>query len=458
MRASAAGTVGVIITAVAACGCAAATGGPPSSPGPGDGTWWRSVPATSWPMYHANSLRTGYVAGLPPARGLAVAWSARLDGAVYGQPLVIGHTVIAATENDSVYGLDRSTGRVRWRARVGTALPLAREPCGNIDPTGITSTPVYDPSARLVFALAQSGRTGHVLAGLSVASGAVRYRRAVPSPDGRPYFDQQRAALASGNGRVYVAFGGHYGDCGPYVGSVVGMPDAGGGAPVSYLVPARREAGIWAPAGPVLTGAGTVLVATGNGATAGPFDGSDSVTALTPGLRELAVFAPRRWAADNAADLDLGAMSPAVLANGDIVQAGKGGVAYLLNGARLGGIGGQLAQRAVCAVFGGAAATGRTVYLPCASGGIAAVTAAGGRLRVDWRGPPGAAGSPVAGGGAVWVADYSGGVLYELSPATGRVRHQISLGTALPHFASPSLSGGLALIGTLHGVIAVAGV
>ena len=58
---------------------------------------------------------------------------------------------------------DRSTGRVRWRARLGTALPLASEPCGNIDPTGITSTPVYDPSARLVFALAHSQRLGMLL-------------------------------------------------------------------------------------------------------------------------------------------------------------------------------------------------------------------------------------------------------------------------------------------------------
>ena len=45
-----------------------------------------------------------------------------------------------------------------------------------------------------------------------------------PSPDRQPYYDQQRSALAVGHGRVYVTFGGHYGDCGPYVGSVVGMP------------------------------------------------------------------------------------------------------------------------------------------------------------------------------------------------------------------------------------------
>jgi streptogramin lyase len=63
----------------------------------------------------------------------------------------------------------------------------------------------------------------------------------------------------------------------------------------------------------------------------------------------------------------------------------------------------------------------------------------------------------VLGGGAVWVPDWNSGVLYELDPATGRVRHQIGLGGPLPHFASPSLSGALALVGTMTGVVAVRG-
>ena len=61
------------------------------------------------------------------------------------------------------------------------------------------------------------------------------------------------------------------------------------------------------------------------------------------------------------------------------------------------------------------------------------------------------------GGGAVWVPDWNAGVLYQLSRATGHVRHRISLGSPLPHFASPSLSGHLALVGTMHGVVAVSG-
>jgi outer membrane protein assembly factor BamB len=103
------------------------------------------------------------------------------------------------------------------------------------------------------------------------------------------------------------------------------------------------------------------------------------------------------------------------------------------------------------------ATRGTVAYVPCISGGMAAVATSGRTIRVLWRGPPGAQGSPVLGGGAVWVPDWNAGVLYELDPATGHVRHMIRLGSALPHFASPSLSGPLALIGTMHGIVAVRG-
>lgn len=413
--------------------------------------------ATSWTTYHADAIRSGVAPGLPAAGRLAIGWSTSLDGAVYGQPLVVAGMVIAATENDSVYGLDFATGRVRWRAHLGTPLPLASQPCGDIDPLGITSTPVYDPGTGLVYVAAQVGRTTHLLAGLVPGTGQVRYLRDVPSPDGSPADDQQRAALAAGNGRIYVTFGGHFGDCGNYKGSVVGMPASGSRPAVSYLVPTSKHAGIWAPGGPVIAPDGTVLVSVGNGADSPPYDNSDSVTALSPALRLTGVFAPRRWAVDNRADLDLGSMTPALIENQWILIAGKSGIGYLLRARHLGGIGGQVAELRVCTAYGGAAVAGNTVYLPCGNGGLTALAVAAGQVTVLWRGPPSADGSPVVGGHAVWVTDNSAGVLYQLDQATGQVRFQIQLGSALPHFASPSLSGRLALIGTLHGVVAVTG-
>jgi polyvinyl alcohol dehydrogenase (cytochrome) len=411
---------------------------------------------TSWPVYHANAARSGYVAGLPPAGRLTLDWSRGLDGAVYGQPIAVGGMVIAATEHDSVYGLDRLSGRIRWRTHLGTPLPLAAQPCGDIDPLGVTSTPAYDPATGLVYVVAQVGRTGHVLAGLNPTTGRVRVRRGVPAPDRRPAFDQQRGALAAANGRIYVTFGGHFGDCGPYLGSVVGMPASGPGPIVSYLVPAASHGGIWAPAGPVIAKDGTVYVGVGNGATSPPYDFSDSVTALSPRLRRTGFFAPTTWMADNSADADLGAVAPA-LVGAWIVPVGKSGTGYLLRAGHLGGIGGQVARSPVCAAFGGAAVVGTTVYVPCAGGGPAAVRVLDRRLRLLWRGPGSADGSPVAGGGAIWVTATGPGILYELSARTGQASHEIRLGATLPHFASPTLSGRLVLIGTLNGVVAVAG-
>jgi polyvinyl alcohol dehydrogenase (cytochrome) len=418
-----------------------------------------AVPATDWTQYHGNAARTGVAAGMPAATQLTVAWSAGLGGAVYGQPLVIGTTVVAATEQDDmVYGLDLATGTVRWRTSVGTAEPVTEQPCGDLNPLGITSTGVYDPQTGLVYLVAQSGVSEHVLVGISPVTGSVQFRQDVPSPDHQAPYDQQRGALALDGDYIDVVFGGHYGDCGPYIGSVVAMPISGQGAVHSYLVPTAKQGGIWAPGGPVIGPDGTIYVSTGNGApTQGPFDGSDSVTALTPDLVRTGIFAPTDWRTLSADDLDLGSMSPALLANGQILQVGKSGTGYLLNAAHLGGVGGQVASGQVCSAFGGAAVSGSIVYVPCFPGGVAAVDTAGNKVAVRWRGPADGWGSPVIGGGAVWVAGPDSGVLYELSPATGAVEQQIRVGRALPHFASPSLSGSLVLVGTLTGVTAVSG-
>jgi outer membrane protein assembly factor BamB len=310
-----------------------------------------------------------------------------------------------------------------------------------------------------VYAVAETTGYHHVLVGVSVASGRVAVRRDIPAPDGQSRFDQQRPALTLAGGRVYVGFGGLYGDCGPYRGSVVGVPASGNGPLISYLVPTAREGGIWGAGGLPVGRGGILYAGVGNGAaTGGAYDDSDSVTALSPGLHRTGIFAPAVWAADNASDLDLGSLSPVLLPSGLVLSVGKRGTGYLLDGARLGGVGGQLAQGPVCPAFGGAAVRGTVAYVPCASGGMAAVDTAGRRIRVVWRGPAAAAGSPVIGGGAVWVADWDAGDLYQLDPATGHVRQRIALGSPLPHFASPSLSGPLALIGTMSGVTAVAGV
>jgi outer membrane protein assembly factor BamB len=440
------------------------SGTPQVTLGPASGTH----PAAAWPEYNENAGRTGVAIGLPQAGPLNRRWSTQLDGAVYGQPLVVGGMVIAATENDSVYALSQSTGAVIWRSHLGTPVPQGQlNGCGNIFPLGITGTPVYDQGNGLVYAVAETVGYQHVLFGLAVTNGAVRVRRDIDEPSRQqdPAHDQQRPALTITDGRVYAAFGGLAGDCGQYQGMVVGVPLSGAGALISWHTPTTREGAIWGTAGPVVGPDGDLWVSTGNGAaeTGDPYDGSDSVDRLSPDLRRLDFFAPASWPTDNRSDLDLGSTQPVLAAGNTALIVGKRGVGYLLDTHNLGGIGHQQAALPVCAAFGAAAVSGSMVYEPCRDGGGMAavyVNAQRRQIRVLWRGPSGGNGSPVLGGGAVWVTSYgnSDGTLYELDPASGAVRSQIDVGAGLPHFSSLSLAGGTAFVGTLGGIVAIDGV
>jgi polyvinyl alcohol dehydrogenase (cytochrome) len=217
-------------------------------------------------------------------------------------------------------------------------------------------------------------------------------------------------------------------------------------------VPTTREAGIWAPGGGAVHN-GRLFYTVGNGESTQDYDHSDSVLALTPELTLADSFSPAQWVADNAADLDLGSMSPVVVGN-RVLTVGKRGVGYLLDPARLGGIGGQLSAKPVCQAFGGGAVDGSTVYIPCTDSVRAVDVDANGGLRLRWTAAMPADGSPVVGGGAVWVTDTDRGILYALDPPTGAVRQQIDVG-ALPHFASPTLSRDHAYLGTTSGVVAI---
>lgn len=410
-----------------------------------------------WPTYHRDNTRAGNATDLAPLSTLSVNWTATLDGAVYGQPLVVRGRIFAATENDTVYALNPNTGAVVWSAHGGTPEPLSDLPCGDISPLGITSTMVYDPDTNRVFAVAETTGGAHTLLGINADTGAVEVRVPVEPPLGDPKAHQQRGALTLLNGRVYIPYGGLFGDCANYIGSVVSVTTAGAGK-LSYAVPTGREAGIWGTAGAVVD-AGRLLYAVGNGeSTTGAYDGSDSVIALSPDLQRTDFFAPTDWATQNAGDQDLGSMTPALV--GQYVYAdGKAGTGYVLRHDNLGGIGGEVADlNNGCDAFGGSAVAGNTVYLPCTTGPRAVTIGTDGTAHELWRAANSvpAEGSPVIGGGAVWVVDYFGGVLYALNPSTGAALAQVQIGQA-PNFASPTLSGNRAYVGTRAGVTAVGG-
>jgi hypothetical protein len=410
-----------------------------------------------WLAYHGSRYRHGVSSTMPTVRALAIGHRLALDGAVYASPLVIGGVTIVATENNTVYAFGPNYG-LRWSRHLGTPARSNELPCGNIDPLGITGTPVYGAAYRVVYLAAEFGApVRHRLFALSLATGAVRANRSLDLPGVETRAMQQRGALTVAGNRVWVPFGGLAGDCGGYKGRVVGYYRYGGGAPASYSVPTSREAGIWTPPGPVLDRYGQMYVSVGNGESGvgDSYDLSDSVLKLGPDGRLRGSFSPTTWPTDNDADLDLGSLGPTLLANEKwVFIAGKSGTAYILRRAVLGGIGGEVSQKYVCKAFGGTASVGATVYVPCTDGVRAVRVSASGTMSVLWQANSAIVGSPVIGGGRVWSLEPSNGVLYALDPGTGRVRNSISVGVT-SRFATPAIYGKRVLVPTLSGVTVV---
>lgn len=432
---------------------------------PGTGAPGASVPGVDVTTYHGDGTRSGaYHAA--PLTTMTQAWNRDLGAAVYGQPLVLTvkgvRTVVVATETNVVYGLDPATGAVRWSSgALGTPVRRAQLPCGNIDPLGITGTPVYDPTTRVVLVVAEiADGTGHVhhdAVGLDPATGRVVGRTSADPAGQDPTVEQQRGALFVENGTVYIPYGGLAGDCGGYHGYVVSINERSR-IMRSYRTPSTREAGIWAPPGVVSDHAGNIYVAVGNGAaTSGAWDQSDSVVELNANLGVVGSFAPSRWAADNAADADLGSTAPTVLANGVVYADGKSSTAYTLRAGALRGVGTQLSTATVCKSYGGTAFTADTVYVPCNDGIRSVQVGSTGQMRVLWHAPSGVSGSPVLSGATVYAVDRDAGTLVALAAATGAVQGHVAIPT-VSRFATPALSGTQAFLGTMSGVVAVDGI
>jgi len=400
-----------------------------------------TAPAADWTAYHHDAARTGTATGASVFHSVKRSWnSPTLDGLVYAEPLVVGSHVIVATEANSVYALDVATGKVAWRRALGTPVDGGSLPCGNIDPSGITGTPVADARAGVLYVVAYlSNGPHHELYALDLSKGSVRWHRAIDPPGLSPSVEQERGALALANGRVYVPFGGLQGDCGPYKGAVVSSATSGTGSLASYIVPTRREAGIWQPAGPVVDTRGDLWISTGNSASQGSFDYGNAVIRLSASLAVRDWFAPTDWQSLNAGDVDLGSVGVVMLPNDRALAAGKAGIAYLLNRAKLGHIGGQIASAHVCSrAFGTAVTNGTSAFIPCEDG-LVGVTIGTSSLSLAWR-HPGGAGPAILFGGAVWSLGY-GGLLVALDTRTGAERFRLRLAQPPSRFTSLAAFG-----------------
>jgi polyvinyl alcohol dehydrogenase (cytochrome) len=464
--------------ALVAAGCGSSATGPsqqsPSSAAPISSPATSASPAPSstaagsvWPGYHFDQARTGAVpAGASLAKATR-AWSADLGGAVYGQPLIAGGKIIAATETNRVVALNPADGRVIWSDSLGTPLTDVQRVagCGNIDPLGITSTPVIDTATGTVYVVGEvaAGSTvHHQLEALSIATGAVTLSENVdpPLPSAEsPVNLLQRASLVLANGRVYVSYGGNYGDCGSYHGWVVGVQKSGAANKISFEVASDGEGGaIWQSGGaPAVDSSGNLYVTTGNANPDPPEGGPDpkkyteSVVKLSPDLKPLASFKDQVAGGDE----DLSTSNPVLLPNGTIFATGKTDIGFVL-------VQSDLSQKAAIKGICGSdpdggpaydAATNR-IFVPCQGGGIQVLD-----LTTNTAGQvlSGANSSPILIGTSVWAAKYRDGTLTEYAAATGKTLQSVDVGSSVPNFSSPSYGLGLLLVGTTSGVTALRG-
>ena len=463
----------VLLSLATAAGISAATG----SSQAGASTRAGHVAAVSdWTTFDQNGLRTGVDSSGNPFSPATPAWtSPTFDGQLYGQPLVYGGRVYAATENDTVYALAADSGQVLWSNHLATPLTPSTVPslCGNILPTvGITGTPVIDPARSEIFVVATEASTlngspnaAHHLIGLNTYTGLIMMDEVIDPAGSNPAFQLQRVSLALDDGNVIVGMGGNSGDCGQYHGLVISAPEDGS-TPSVYTVASPsgdNQGAVWmGGAAPSVDAQGDVWVATGNSeyhSSTDAYDESDSVLRLSPTMQLLDAFAPLDWYSDNASDLDLGSGAPALLPNGLVFEVGKSQTAYVLNQSNLGGIGGQVASTLnFCFSDGGSADLDGTLFVPCGNG-VQAVTVTPSAPTASWTAANNSAkGSPIVAGGLVWT--IGGGTLFALNPTNGTVAQSFAIGSSSSSFPSPSAADGLILApgGTqIHAFVGQAG-
>jgi hypothetical protein len=326
-------------------------------------------------FYVDSALSKSAMAGLHVDPAFAQATTA---GPTYTQPLYLAgesggrDLVIVATEQNHVYAFDAATGgKPVWDQLLGTPLPKSRlatlrTGCGNIDPLGITGTPVIDPATRTIYLdamlIASANATAqHQVFALDADTGKVKQGWPVDLNTtvkvGNTTFNSlvqnQRGALALLGGKVFVPFGGHIGDCADYHGWIVGISTEDP-SQVSAWVTRTLAGGVWAPGG-IATDGQSIYFATGNtenqaNTFTAPADWSDgeAIFRLPPSLtfsgKSTDYFAPTNWAALDNADTDIGGSGPIIVdvpgatPSALVIGLGKDGNAYLVDRSNMGGI------------------------------------------------------------------------------------------------------------------------
>lgn len=362
--------------ASAGTGGSAATGGSKASGGNGGGGG--SVPLdTSASVLERNKHASRDGNFLQPTLSKAMVMTMTADtlaanygtgagGDVWSSPLYMesgpggkGAYFVAFTNND-VRALDETTGNLLWKANIGSAPSQSGAGCGSIKPIGIISTPVIDADSKTIFVAGGIGTSSiqrHEVHALKIEDGTEQSGWPLDVSKvanlSTPFMaspQNQRSSLSLVNGTVYVAYGGHVGDCGNYHGWVFGIdakdPTKAGG----WATLGEGEA-IWAAGGMASDGT-SIFAVTGNSTVkASTRDASDSeeVVRLT-GLAQFDrndknLYFPNSWKTMDMQDADFGATSPVYVEipgatpSKLVVALAKDGHMYILDSTNLGGMG-----------------------------------------------------------------------------------------------------------------------
>jgi hypothetical protein len=290
---------------------------------------------------------------------------APLPGPVHAQPLYVTRgpggraAFMVVTEQNMVLALDAAHGSRIWVRHLGMPVPRSQLPCGNIDPLGITGTPVIDPHTRIMYVAAMTTPDGGVTKQQRIFALALEDGSTLPgwpldvdgmSDKGLSFnstVQNQRGALLLHGGILYVPYGGHTGDCGDYHGWIVAVPVQDPTRATAWATQARGG-GIWAPGG-LSTDGNSMFAATGNTFGASTWMGGEAIIRLGPGATfsgdPVDYFTPSNWRQLDDGDLDVGGSGPVVIdvpgatPSQLVIALGKNGVAYVLDRQDLGGLG-----------------------------------------------------------------------------------------------------------------------
>jgi len=339
--------------------------------------------------YHYDSLRTGWnrwETTLTPANvhsNLSLRHAMVLDDQVDAQPLVVTRQTIGglgkhdalyvATENNTIYAFDASTGAKLLGRNLGMPVPASFSGCNNNAANiGIGGTPVIDLASGTLYVIAYVLDAGHPtfrLHALDLGSLADKMpARTIAasrtlSRGGNYQFhadvSRQRSALLLANGNVYAGFASYCDSNANFArGWVLGwnattldplpgkfLGDRLTSAPEDFFLTSIWMSG-W---GPAADQSGNLYFVTGNSDPSGatyrdPNNLAESAVKLSSDLTNvLDSFTPGNFAALEADDFDFGSGGITLLPNQTgphprlAVAAGKDGNMYLLDRDDLGG-------------------------------------------------------------------------------------------------------------------------